>query len=109
MPGDPEDSELGIRLGACRFFPIVDRQGNANLGPRRGLPKVSTTADLPGLVDQLLEAALSGSATSIRYAPAEGEVIVEPEVDAEPALLVDEYEPDDDEQSDGEDILGVSE
>jgi hypothetical protein len=72
-PGDPEDSELGIETGAFRIFPLEDEAGNENPPPRRGLPIVASTVDLAEFVDRLIGSAISGSAVSIRYAPAEGE------------------------------------
>ncbi|HJQ95668.1 MAG TPA: hypothetical protein VJ935_08200 [Acidimicrobiia bacterium] len=96
-PGDPEDSDLGIKPGVFRIFPLEDEAGHENSPPRRGLPRIASTVDLAEFVDRLIGSAISGSAVSIRYAPAEGEVSAPP-IDAEQFDLEmsDEEEPDDD-------------
>jgi hypothetical protein len=72
-PGDPEDSGLGIKAGVFRVFPLEDESEQENPPPRRGLPRVASTLDLAQFVDRLIGSAISGSAVSVRYAPAEGE------------------------------------
>lgn len=96
-PGDRFDKERGIDAGAFRVFPLRGIDGAENLPPRRGLPQVSSTLDLGGFVDLLLTEAISGSAASIRYSPAEGEVSVAAVADDfELELADDEDELDDD-------------
>jgi hypothetical protein len=108
-PGDPVDIEQGLAGGTVRYFPVADGAGDPNWPPRRGLPAVGTTLGLRELTSQLVSTAIKGSATSIEYAPAEGDSTpgLWTPASEDAAELGGEYDADDEEDVTDEETLEV--
>ncbi len=103
---DPIEGEYGLRPGVARYFP-VERQGEPNWPPERGLPRVATAITLEALVDDLLGEATRGTATAVRYAPAEGDDLTGAPAALEvsdSALADEDYDVDEDDELDEETV-----
>lgn len=96
--GDPWEIEAGLTTASARYFPITKPDGTENPPPRRGLPVLSSTTDLGGVIDQMLVRAIADTASATTYSDAE------PGTDGKVELSLmgadDEYELDEDEDLD---------
>lgn len=104
-PGDPWDVEYGLSSATVRYFPVTHANGDDNPPPRRGLPVLSSTTDLGGIVDELLRRAVADTVASTVYtAPEPGSAVkldlAAPSLDDDDEL--DEADDDDDEDLDDE-------